>query len=272
MREAYRTIGRLARAASPHPGAELRPSPATLGGMRERTESEYLETVEVGPAPGEPTDAAVIWMHGLGADGHDFEPIVPYLKLPPSLRTRFVFPHAPMIPVSLNMGMVMRAWYDLAGQDLRRIRHDEAGVRRSAASIEALIRRERDRGVPASRIILCGFSQGGAMALHVGLRHAERLAGIVGLSSYLLLPDTVAVEASDANRRTPLLICHGTLDPMVPEEMGRTSRDRLVALAYDVTYRTWPMQHEVCLDEMDVLGRWIEARLGKSNAPAEDAR
>ncbi|MCE9635980.1 MAG: carboxylesterase [Planctomycetes bacterium] len=237
--------------------------------MRERTESEFLETVEVGPGPGDPTDASVIWMHGLGADGHDFEPIVPYLKLPPSLRVRFVFPHAPMIPVSLNMGMVMRAWYDLAGPDLRRIRHDEAGVRRSAAAIEALIRRERDRGVPAARIVLCGFSQGGAMALHVGLRHQEKLAGVAGLSSFLILADKVATEVSDANRSTSVLVCHGTLDPMVPEEMGRASRDKLVALGYDVTYRTWPMLHEVCLDEMDVLGRWLEARLTATASPGE---
>lgn len=230
-----------------------------IGGM---APPALLETVERGPGPSEPADASVIWMHGLGADGHDFEPIIPHLGLPPGLRVRFVFPHAPMIPVSLNMGIVMRAWYDLRGQDLRRIEHDEAGVRRSAAQVEALIAREKARGVPASRIALVGFSQGGAMAMHVGLRHAETLAGIAALSSFLVLRHALPAEASPANRRTPVWVAHGTLDPMVPEESGRLTRDTLLEHGYDVTWRTWPMQHEVCLEEIDELGRFLARRLG----------
>lgn len=219
-----------------------------------------LETVEVAPPDGE-ADASVIWMHGLGADGHDFEPVVGELGLPPGLRVRFVFPHAPMIPVSLNNGWVMRAWYDLKGPSLERIEHDEAGVRRSQASIEALVRRENERGVRTSRIVLAGFSQGGAMSVHVGVRYPEKLAGIVALSSYVVLPDRLAGEMSEANLRTPILHCHGTLDPMVPERLGRAGCDRLTTLGYSVEYHRWPMQHQVCLEEIALIGRWIAARL-----------
>ena len=234
--------------------------------MHERGGSEFLDTVEVGPGHGEPADAAVVWLHGLGADGHDFEPIVPELRIPPSIRVRFVFPHAPVIPVTLNFGMEMRAWFDLKGPSLDRIEHDEAGVRRSAVAIERLIRREIERGVPASRIVLCGFSQGGAMALHVGLRFPDALAGIAALSSFLLLPDQLAAEASDANRRTPVLICHGTLDPMVPERMGRASFERLRDLGWNAEYHRWPMEHQVCTEEIRLLGRWFEDRLARRPA------
>lgn len=220
-----------------------------------------LETVEVEPTGG-PADAAVIWMHGLGADGHDFEGIVPYLEGPGSARIRFVFPHAPVRRVTLNGGAPMRAWYDLVGDDLRTLRHDERGIRESARQIDALITRESARGVPASRIVLLGFSQGGAMALHVGLRHAERIAGIGALSCFLVLPESLAAEASEANLATPILWCHGTLDPMVPERMGRTGADRLRALGYDVTWHTWPMQHEVCLEEIREISRFLGRCLG----------
>lgn len=222
---------------------------------------DLLECVEVGPGARAAADASVVWLHGLGADGHDFEPIVPHLGLPDGLRVRFVFPHAPMIPVALNMGMVMRAWYDLRGVSLERIEHDEAGVRRSARHVEALIRRENERGVPSSRIVLAGFSQGGAMAMHVGLRHPERLAGIVALSSFLVLADKVEAEASGANRATPVLVCHGTQDPMVPERMGRASADKLRQLGHDVAYHVFPMAHQVCLEEIELLGEWIAQRL-----------
>jgi phospholipase/carboxylesterase len=230
--------------------------------MPEPRPEDLLESVEVETGSGSgPADASVVWMHGLGADGHDFESIVPHLGLPATLRVRFVFPHAPMIPVSLNMGMVMRAWYDLRGASLERIEHDEPGVRRSARQVEALLRREDARGVPASRTVLAGFSQGGAMALHVGLRHPEKLAGIVALSSFLVLADKLEAEASDANRATPVLVCHGTQDPMVPERMGSASAERLRRLGYDVAYHRFPMAHQVCLEEIALLGEWLTARL-----------
>jgi phospholipase/carboxylesterase len=218
-----------------------------------------LPCVEIEPR--RKADAAVIWLHGLGADGHDFEPIVPHLGLGADAAVRFVFPHAPAIPVSLNFGMVMPAWYDIAGPDLKRTRHDEAGIRRSAASVETLIARERERGVASERIVLAGFSQGGAIALHVALRHGERLAGLIALSTYLLLEETLAAERSDANRAIPILQCHGTMDPMVPEERGRACRDGLTALGWSVRYETWPMQHQVCDEEIDVIGGWLRERL-----------
>jgi phospholipase/carboxylesterase len=222
--------------------------------------------------PGATADAAVIWLHGLGADGHDFEPIVPQLRLPalvPQLRlparlsVRFVFPHAPMIPVSLNGGMVMPAWYDIAGPDLRDTRHDEAGIRRSVARVETLIARERSRGVAAGRIVLAGFSQGGAVAIQAALRHPERLAGLLALSTYLVLPELVAKERSDANRGLPVLQCHGTFDPMVPEVRGRECRDALVALGHPVRYRTWPMEHQVCDQEIQEIGEWLASLLAR---------
>jgi len=205
-------------------------------------------------------DASVIWLHGLGADGHDFEPIVPRLGLGDQA-VRFVFPHAPAIPVSLNFGMVMPAWYDIAGPDLNRTRHDEAGIRKSAARVETLIARERERGVKAERIVLAGFSQGGAIALFTALRHRETLAGVVALSTYLLLPEKLAAERSDANRRLPVLQCHGTRDPMVPEAAGRACRDALTSLGWSVRYETWPMEHQVCEEEIDVVGEWLRGRL-----------
>lgn len=219
--------------------------------------TDLLRHLEMGPAD---ATASVIWMHGLGASMHDFPPVVPHLGLPDGASVRFVFPNAPSIPVTINMGMVMPAWYDILGMDLR-TRHDEGGIRRSAEHVERLIAREKERGVPAERIVLAGFSQGGAMALHTGLRHTERLAGIMVLSAYLLLPETVATERSEANSRTPILQCHGTLDPMVAEARGRAARDALAELGYAVEYETWPMQHEVCLEEIQRIGEWLRAVL-----------
>lgn len=211
--------------------------------------------------PRRKADSAVIWLHGLGADGHDFVPVVPELRLPASLAVRFVFPHAPSIPVTLNFGMVMPAWYDLGGPDLRRTKHDEPGIRKSVARVEALVARERSRGVPADRIVLAGFSQGGAIAIQTALRHAERLAGLVALSTYLLLEEKLADERADANRDLPILQCHGTLDPMVPEERGRACRDKLSSLGYAVSWHAWPMQHQVCAEEIDVIGAFLRERL-----------
>jgi phospholipase/carboxylesterase len=218
-----------------------------------------LPCVEIEPR-GQAADAAVIWLHGLGADGHDFEPIVPELGLG-KLAVRFVFPHAPAIPVSLNYGMVMPAWYDIAGADLRRTRHDAAGIRKSVARVEALIARERGRGVAAKRIVLAGFSQGGAVAVHAALRHHERLAGLVALSTYLPAEDTLEGELAEANADLPVLQCHGSFDPMVPQDRGEACRDRLVALGHPVDWHVWPMEHQVCAEEIEAIGAWLRGRL-----------
>ncbi len=215
------------------------------------------EAIEIESAPS--PDAAVLWLHGLGADGHDFEPVVPELRLPRELRVRFVFPHAPVRPVTLNMGMRMRAWYDIV--QLGGGREDEAGIRDSQAQLEALVARERARGVAAARIVLAGFSQGGAIALHTGLRHGERLAGILALSTYLPLAGTLAAEASAANRDVPLFMAHGNYDDIIPIERARQSRRALEALGTRVEWHEYPMSHSVCGEEIADIAAWLRAVL-----------
>ena len=218
--------------------------------------SDPLETIDI--ETGREPRAAVIWLHGLGADGHDFEPIVPELGMPAAAPpVRFVFPHAPLQPVTINGGAVMRAWYDVTGDG----RQDAAGVRSSQAHVEALIARERARGVAARAIVLAGFSQGGAMALQTGLRYPERLAGILALSAYLPLPDTVANEAHAANRDVPIVMSHGIQDPVIPLSWAKRSRDHLVALGYAVDWREYPMPHSVCAEEIEDVGRWLRVVL-----------
>jgi phospholipase/carboxylesterase len=220
--------------------------------------ANLLECVELetGPSPG----AAVVWLHGLGADGHDFPPVVPELDLPPSLPIRFVFPHAPMRPVTINMGMVMRAWYDVrAANGVRQ--EDEAGVRESQRQIDALIARERERGIASGRIALIGFSQGGAMTLHTGLRYPERLAGIAALSCGLPLAATVAAEASPANRDTPIFVAHGRFDELVPPARGRQAVETLTKLGYSVSWHEYPMPHSVCAEEIADLSKWLQTVL-----------
>ncbi len=202
---------------------------------------------------------SVIWLHGLGADGHDFEPIVPELGLAPELRVRFILPHAPKIPVSLNGGMSMPAWYDIRDADLAN-RHDEAGVRESAKQLTRLIEHENERGVPSERIVLAGFSQGGAIALHVALRHPERLAGLVALSTYAVLSETIPAEASAANQGLPVFQAHGTQDPMVVPERGNDAHQLLVQLGHPVEWHTYPMGHQVCLEEIQALSTWFTDR------------
>ena len=222
--------------------------------------------VEVGPASaGAPTsagavDASIIWLHGLGADGHDFEPIVPELPLPPGLRARFVFPHAPVQSVTINYGHVMPAWYDVYGDG----RQDADGIRVSQGRIEALIARERARGVSTRRIVLAGFSQGGAIALQTGLRHPERLAGILALSTYLPLAETLGAEANPANRDVPIFMAHGTEDPVIPLQRAAISRDQLRKLGHQVEWHEYPMPHAVCPEEIADVGAW----LGRVLAPA----
>ena len=207
--------------------------------------------IETAPAP----DAAVIWLHGLGADGHDFEPLVPELRLPARLRLRFVFPHAPVRPVSINMGMPMRAWYDIL--QMGGGREDEAGIRASQGLLEALVARERGRGIAAARIVLAGFSQGGAVVLHTGLRHAERLAGVLALSTYLPLAATVAAERSAANRDLPVFMAHGGQDPMIDIARARESRAFLEELGYAVQWREYAMPHSVCAEEVGDIAGWL---------------
>ena len=215
---------------------------------------EVLETIELetGPAP----RASVVLMHGLGADGNDFVPIVPELGLENRLPVRFVFPHAPMRPVSINRGYVMRAWYDIVEHG-GGWREDAANVRESRELIEALLEREKARGVPAGQIVVADFSQGGAMALYAGLRHAERLAGILALSSTLPLADALAAEASPANRDVPIFMAHGTHDPTIPITRATSSRDLLTGLGYRVTWREYPMPHSVCPEEVNDISAWL---------------
>ncbi len=199
---------------------------------------------------------SVIWLHGLGADGHDFAPIVPELVAADWPALRFVFPHAPVRPVTVNGGMPMRAWYDIVGFDPM-ARQDEAGIRASMTAVEALIARENARGVPDERIVLAGFSQGGAIALFAGLRHAKRLAGIVALSTYLPIADTLAAERSAANADVPIFQAHGTFDPVVIPPRGSDSRDLLQRLGYRVDWRSYPMAHAVCAEEIADLRVWL---------------
>ncbi|MCA8961850.1 MAG: carboxylesterase [Planctomycetes bacterium] len=214
--------------------------------------------VEWGPASRD-LDGVVVWLHGLGADGHDFEPIVPELHLPTDRRLRFVFPHAPIRPVTLNQGYEMRAWYDILGMEFRRD-EDEAGIRSSEQLVRGIIERE-STPVGAERVVLAGFSQGGAMAYHVGLRYPERLAGILVLSGYLLLEPQLIAEASPANRDTPILQCHGLYDPVVPISMGEHSARHLDGLGYEVDWRTYEVMHGVHPHEVRDIGTWLADRL-----------
>ncbi len=203
---------------------------------------------------------SVVWLHGLGADGNDFAPIVPQLVHPSWPALRFVFPHAPVRPVTINNGMSMRAWYDIAAFDLN-ARQDEAGIRASISEVQTLIARENQRGVPSERIVLAGFSQGGAIALAAGLRHAEPLAGVVGLSTYMPIHGTFAAEHSEANAATPIFMGHGTADPVVVLQRGIDTRDLLQALDHAVAWHTYPMAHAVCAQEIADLQAWLGQRL-----------
>jgi phospholipase/carboxylesterase len=213
--------------------------------------ADLLDGIEIEPRGA--AEAAVIWLHGLGADGHDFEPIVPELGLGAAPRIRFVFPHAPVQAVTINGGESMRAWYDIYNDR----RQDEAGIRASQARVEALLARERERGVPSHRTVLAGFSQGGAIALQTGLRHAERLAGILALSTYLPLPETVDFEASPANRDVPIMMMHGTQDPLILLERASFSRRTLEELGYSVEWQQYRMQHAVCAEQIVEIGAWL---------------
>ncbi len=229
---------------------------------------ELLPVVEL--ATGAEPAATVIWLHGLGADGWDFVPLVHELPLPDGRALRFVFPHAPERPVTINNGYVMRAWYDIAMNDIARM-PDERGIRESQAAIERLIARERSRGIDAARIVLAGFSQGGAIALQAGLRHADRLAGVIALSTYLTLEDTLDAEACAANRATPIFMAHGTQDPVVPLALGESSAQALRTRGYEVEWHTWPMPHAVCAEEVEAVAAFLARVLGEGGASRRSA-
>ena len=218
--------------------------------------SELLPAVIVEPR--QPATAAVIWLHGLGADGHDFESVVPHLGLPQTLAVRFVFPHAPTMPVTINNGYAMPAWYDIRAMDLDR-EVDAVQLRASAAAVGRLIERERERGIDARRIVIAGFSQGGAVGYELALSWPERLGGLVALSTYFATGDSITLHPANAD--LPILICHGTRDPMVAEQHGQASAQRLAALGYPVDYRTYPVEHGVTLEEITDIGAWFVARL-----------
>ncbi len=224
------------------------------------SEPDLLSCVEIDPA--DSADAAVIWLHGLGADGHDFEPIVPHLGLDPSLAVRFVFPHAPRRPVTINMGMVMPAWYDILELSLDR-KIDTDGLHASSAAVEALIEREIQRGVPLKRILLAGFSQGGAVALEIGCRRGAEFGGVCGLSTYLPLEPEDQGGARDAT----VFMAHGTRDPMVPAVLGRAAADRLRERGAQVEWQEYPCEHAVHPEEIVAIGRWI-SRVLRVERPA----
>ncbi len=214
---------------------------------------QYIE-IETGENP----TAAVIWLHGLGASGHDFEPVVPELGLPEDAAVRFIFPHAPNLPVTINGGMTMPAWYDIKAMDIDRV-VDTEQLRASADAVAKLVEREKEKGVPADRIIIAGFSQGGAVAYELGLSYPERFAGILALSTYFATADTV--QRSEANADVPISVYHGTFDPMVPESLGVRSVEALKEMGYDPSYQTFPMEHSVCLEEIQDIGRFIRRHL-----------
>ena len=225
------------------------------------------ETIEVETATD--CDGSVIWLHGLGADGHDFEPIVPELRLGGQARLRFVFPHAPVRPVTINGGMAMRAWYDIYSLE-RSGPVDEAGIRQSGAMLEGLIQRERDRGIASERIVVAGFSQGGAIAAHAALRYPDPLAGLMALSTYVPLHSTLEKEvfgnAAAQPKQLPIFMAHGSLDPMLPMALGESSREILVGQGYSVEWHDYPMGHAVCAEEIEDIRHWLESVYAASPA------
>ncbi len=214
-------------------------------------------TLEIGKSP----QHCIIWLHGLGADGEDFVPVAQQMHLP--VAVRYLFPHAPMQPVTINGGFVMRSWYDIVANDIGS-RQDAAGIRQSQAEIEKLIERERQRGMAAENIYLAGFSQGGAIVLHTGLRYAEKLGGILALSTYLPLADTLEDEAGMAARGTPVFMAHGTSDPVVPYSLGKGSADRLRGLGYALEWHEYAMPHSLCMEEVRDIEAWLARQLTRT--------
>ncbi len=219
--------------------------------------TRWLDAVEINPA--EKPQACLIWLHGLGADGHDFEPLIPELRLVNELGVRVVLPHAPLRPVTINGGMVMRAWYDVLSPDFG-YAEDSRGIRQSEQQLLALIEREVTNGIPASRIVLAGFSQGGAMALYTGVRYPQPFAGILALSCYLPLAESLARESGEASRAVPIMMAHGVSDPLIPLSLAEQSCDRLRELGYLVDWYSYPMPHAVYPQEIRDIRHWLEKR------------
>lgn len=219
-------------------------------------DNQLLDSIEI--ATGIDPVASVIWLHGLGADGSDFVPVVPELGLPEDLPVRFIFPHAPAIPITCNNGYVMRGWYDIIHFDQISRETDAHGVVRSVEAIRQLIKHENARGIPASRIILAGFSQGGAIAYTAGLTYPEKLAGIVALSTYIPAPELLVADSMGINHNTPIFAAHGGMDPVVPVTLGKTAYEQLAAAGYPISWHTYPMQHSVCMPEIVAIGEFIE--------------
>jgi phospholipase/carboxylesterase len=229
---------------------------------------DLLPHVEL--ATGADPKGTVIWLHGLGADGWDFVPLVHELPLPEDLPLRFIFPHAPVRPVTINNGYEMRAWYDIAMSDIARL-PDEGGIRESQRMIEQLIARERGRGIESRHIVLAGFSQGGAIALQAGLRHRDRLGGIMALSTYLPLQDSLDAEAAPANRSTPIFMAHGTQDQVVPLLLADSSAKALKSHGYEVEWHTWPMPHSVCAEEVQAAADFLARIYGTGSSTARSS-
>lgn len=220
---------------------------------------KLLDSIEIKTA--EHVQYAIIWMHGLGADANDFVSLTSELQLPNGLGVRFVFPNAPVRPITINNGMPMRGWYDILDINRMQGKEDEQGLRQSQTQINALIQQENARGIASDHIFLAGFSQGSAMALLTGVRYPEKLAGIIALSGYLPLSDLTQKEASAANKQTPIFMAHGSFDPVVPLSLGEFSRNHLSELAYPIEWRTYPMAHQVCLEEIHDISAFLQAHL-----------
>jgi len=229
--------------------------------------TELLPCVEVEPS--QPAVASVIWLHGLGADGNDFKPVIPALQLPDDLPVRFVFPNAPAQPVTINGGWVMPAWYDILEMSIER-KIDTAGLLNSVAQIEALIRREVERGVPEHRIILAGFSQGGAVAYHTALCYPRKLAGLLTLSTYIATAPQIEAQATEANKQIPILIAHGVADDVVPLSLGQQAVVNLERLGYQPQWLTYQVDHGVCLEEIEAIGCWLQDILSETDPLAQN--
>jgi len=223
--------------------------------LQPQPELQYIET-QTGAGPAH----SVIWLHGLGADGHDFAPLVPALHIAPPVR--FVFPHAPVRPITINGQARMRGWYDITGMDFER-GQDRTGIEHSAAMLRALMARESGRGIAADHLFIAGFSQGGAVALHTAARFEQKLAGVIALSTYLPLADSLAAERSEASCRTPIFMAHGTRDPLIPVALARRSREHLMRAGYSVQWREYPIEHSVSPQEIDHIAGFLRARMGR---------